>query len=330
MMGVHFSHYLSQSICKFHIYYKEFFIYYIRISRDTMNNITLLIMAAGMGSRYGGLKQLDAIGPSGETIIDYSVYDAIKAGFSKVVFIIRREFENDFRNKITNKYAGKIQVEFAFQELDALPNGFECPDERIKPWGTGHAILSAIDLINEPFVVINGDDYYGRESFMVIADYYNNGANTFSMVAFRLDKTLSSFGGVTRGLCTVNNDKLETVIETSELQKTDYGVSSNRNIELNGTEPVSMNMWGYTPKLFNYLQEMFVEFLMGEGSELKSEFLIPSVINDLIQSNREVVIVLRSESSWFGVTYKEDKPFVQGEIQKLIDNDNYPYELFGN
>ena len=295
-----------------------------------MKNITLLVMAAGMGSRYGGLKQLDAIGPNGETIIDYSVYDAIKAGFSKVVFIIRREFENDFRNKITNKYAGKIQVEFAFQELDALPNGFECPDERIKPWGTGHAILSAIDLINEPFVVINGDDYYGRESFMVIADYYNNGANTFSMVAFRLDKTLSSFGGVTRGLCTVNNDKLETVIETSELQKIDYGVSSNRNIELNGTEPVSMNMWGYTPKLFNYLQEMFVEFLMGEGSELKSEFLIPSVINDLIQSNREVVIVLRSESSWFGVTYKEDKPFVQGEIQKLIDNDNYPYELFGN
>ena len=295
-----------------------------------MKNITLLIMAAGMGSRYGGLKQLDSIGPNGETIIDYSVYDAIKAGFSKVVFIIRREFENDFRNKTTNKSAGKIQVEFAFQELDALPNGFECPDERIKPWGTGHAILSAIDLINEPFVVINGDDYYGRESFMVIADYYNNGANTFSMVAFRLDKTLSSFGGVTRGLCTVNNDKLETVIETSELQKTDYGVSSNRNIELNGTEPVSMNMWGYTPKLFNYLQEMFVEFLMGEGSELKSEFLIPSVINDLIQSNREVVIVLRSESSWFGVTYKEDKPFVQGEIQKLIDNDNYPYELFGN
>jgi NDP-sugar pyrophosphorylase family protein len=295
-----------------------------------MKNITLLVMAAGMGSRYGGLKQLDAIGPNGETIIDYSVYDAIKAGFSKVVFIIRKEFENDFRNKITNKYAGKIQVEFAFQELDALPNGFECPDERIKPWGTGHAILSAIDVINEPFVVINGDDYYGRESFMVIADYYNNGANTFSMVAFRLDKTLSSFGGVTRGLCTVNNDKLETVIETSDLQKTDYGVSSNRNIELNGTEPVSMNMWGYTPKLFNYLQEKFVEFLMGDGSELKSEFLIPSVINDLIQNNREEVIVLRSESSWFGVTYKEDKPFVQGEIQKLIDNDNYPYELFGN
>jgi len=293
-----------------------------------MKNITLLVMAAGMGSRYGGLKQLDTIGPNGETIIDYSVYDAIKAGFSKVVIIIRREFENDFRNKITNKYAGKIQVKFAFQELDALPNGFDCPDERIKPWGTGHAILSAIDLINEPFVVINGDDYYGRESFKVIADYYNNGANTFSMVAFRLDKTLSSFGGVTRGLCTVYNDKLDTVVETSDLQKTVNGVSSNRNIELNGTEPVSMNMWGYTPKLFNYLQEMFVEFLIEEGSELKSEFLIPSVINDLIQRNREEVIVLRSESSWFGVTYKEDKSFVQGEIQKLIDNNVYPKIIF--
>ena len=293
-----------------------------------MNNITLLIMAAGMGSRYGGLKQLDAVGPNSETIIDYSVYDAIKAGFNKVVFIIRRDFEKDFKEKITDKYADVIQVEFAFQNLNALPKGFTCPEGREKPWGTGQAILSAADLIDEPFVVINGDDYYGRESFKVVAEHYKNGADHFSMVAFRLDKTLSIFGGVTRGLCTVENDKLSTVIETENLQKTDTGVSSNRDIILDGSEPVSMNMWGFTPILFDYLQEMFEDFLKESGTELKSEFLIPKVINDLIQTGREEVHVLRSDSSWFGVTYKEDKPFVQGEIQKLIDAGVYPKKLF--
>ena len=241
-------------------------------------------MAAGMGSRYGGLKQLDAIGPSGETIIDYSVYDAIKAGFTKVVFIIRKDFEQEFKSKITDKYEGQIQVEFAFQDLNDLPDEFTCPESREKPWGTGHAIFSARNIINEPFVAINGDDFYGRESFKVVADYYRKGANSFSMVAFKLDKTLSSFGGVTRGLCTVNDEKLNTVIETADLQKTDYGVSSNRDIELDGTEPVSMNVWGFTPILFKYLEEKFVEFLSENGTEMKSEYLIPSVVNELIQS----------------------------------------------
>ena len=293
-----------------------------------MNDITLLVMAAGMGSRYGGLKQLDAIGPNGETIIDYSVYDAVKSGFSKVVFIIRREFEKEFKKKISNKYAGKIQVEFAFQELLALPNGFTCPEGRKKPWGTGHAILSALDLIDGSFVVINGDDYYGRESFKVVADYYRAGAEQFSMVAFQLDKTLSIFGGVTRGLCTLKEGKLDTVIETENLQKIAQGISSDRDIVLDGTEPVSMNMWGFTPVLFDYLKDMFLEFLNENGKELKSEFLIPSVINDLIQSEREQVHVLRSNSSWFGVTYKEDKPYVMGEIEKLINAGAYPLKLF--
>ena len=293
-----------------------------------MNDITLLVMAAGMGSRYGGLKQLDAIGPNGETIIDYSVYDAVKSGFSKVVFIIRREFEKEFKKKISDKYAGKIQVEFAFQELLALPNGFTCPEGRKKPWGTGHAILSALDLIDESFVVINGDDYYGRESFKVVADYYRAGAEQFSMVAFQLDKTLSIFGGVTRGLCTLKEGKLDTVIETENLQKIEQGTSSDRDIVLDGTEPVSMNMWGFTPVLFDYLKDMFLEFLNENGKELKSEFLIPSVINDLIQSEREQVHVLRSNSSWFGVTYKEDKPYVMGEIEKLINAGAYPLKLF--
>ena len=285
-------------------------------------------MAAGMGSRYGGLKQLDAIGPSGETIIDYSVYDAIKAGFTKVVFIIRTDFEQEFKSKITDKYEGQIQVEFAFQDLNDLPDEFTCPEGREKPWGTGHAILSARNVINEPFVAINGDDFYGRESFKVVADYYNKGANNFSMVAFQLDKTLSIFGGVTRGLCTVKDEKLDTVIETDNLQKTDNGVSSDREIELDGSEPVSMNVWGFTPILFKYLEEKFVEFLSENGTEMKSEYLIPSVVNELIQSGQETVHVLRSGATWFGVTYKEDKPFVEGEIEKLVNKGEYPGKLF--
>jgi len=293
-----------------------------------MKNITLLVMAAGMGSRYGGLKQLDAVGPGGETIIDYSVYDAIRAGFNKVVFIIRKDFEQEFTSQITDKYAGKIQVEFAFQDLHDLPDGFTCPEGREKPWGTGHAILTAADLIHEPFVAINGDDFYGLESFEVVAKYYQSGRSTFSMVAFQLGKTLSEFGGVTRGLCTVKDGLLDTVIETGELRQSDHGISSDRDIELDGNEPVSMNVWGFTPDLFDYLQSMFVDFLEKEGNEMKSEYLIPFVVNDLIRSGQKKVHVLRSNAAWFGVTYKKDRTFVLGEIQKLIQMGVYPEKLF--
>ena len=293
-----------------------------------MKNITLLVMAAGMGSRYGGLKQLEAVGPGGETIIDYSVYDAIRAGFNKVVFIIRKDFEQEFTSQITDKYAGKIQVEFAFQDLHDLPDGFTCPEGREKPWGTGHAILTAANLIHEPFVAINGDDFYGLESFEVVAKYYQSGRRTFSMVAFQLDKTLSEFGGVTRGLCTVKDGLLDTVIETGELRQSDHGISSDRDIELDGNEPVSMNVWGFTPDLFDYLQSMFVDFLEKEGNEMKSEYLIPFVVNGLIRSGQEKVHVLRSNAAWFGVTYKKDRTFVLGEIQKLIQMGVYPDKLF--
>ena len=293
-----------------------------------MKNITLLVMAAGMGSRYGGLKQLEAVGPGGETIIDYSVYDAIRAGFNKVVFIIRKDFEQEFTSQITDKYAGKIQVEFAFQDLHDLPDGFTCPEGREKPWGTGHAILTVADLIHEPFVAINGDDFYGLESFEVVAKYYQSGRSTFSMVAFQLDKTLSEFGGVTRGLCTVKDGLLDTVIETGELRQSDHGISSDRDIELDGNEPVSMNVWGFTPDLFDYLQSMFVDFLEKEGNEMKSEYLIPFVVNGLIRSGQEKVHVLRSNAAWFGVTYKKDRTFVLGEIQKLIQMGVYPEKLF--
>ena len=293
-----------------------------------MNNLTLLVMAAGMGSRYGGLKQLDKVGSNGETIIDYSVYDAIQAGFSKIIFIIRRDIEDQFKMQITDKYSGRFTVEFAFQEINDLPNGFSCPNGREKPWGTGQAILCSKKLIHEPFTVINGDDYYGRESFNVIADYYNNGGDQLSMVGFRLDKTLSDFGPVTRGVCTVENDILVTVVETENIEKKGDSISSNRNITLDGSEPVSMNMWGFTPALFNYLHEDFVNFLKDEGKELKSEFLIPTVINNLVQNNQEEVYVLRSNASWFGVTYKEDKPLVITKIQELINSRIYPSPLF--
>jgi len=294
-----------------------------------MNNITLLVMAAGIGSRYGGLKQLDEVGPGGETIIDYSVYDAIAAGFTKVIFIIRQDFEREFKLKVSDKFADKIQVEFSFQDIQNLPNGFTCPEGREKPWGTGHAILSAAELIDGPFNAINADDYYGRESFQTIADFYAHESNVFSMVTFRLENTLSIFGPVTRGLCEVENDRLATVVETDNLQKINSGIASDRDVDLNGSEPVSMNMWGFTPVIFDYLQDMFVDFLAQRGDELKSEFLIPNVINDLIRSGKESVHVLYSNASWFGVTYKEDKPYVVDQIQKLIEKGFYPLKLFG-
>lgn len=293
-----------------------------------MSDLTLLVMAAGMGSRYGGLKQLDEVGPNGETIIDYSVYDAIKAGFNKVVFIIREDFKDQFNEKISNKYSDKINVETVYQDLHDLPKEFTCPVGREKPWGTGHAILAARLLISEPFAAINGDDFYGRESFEIIADYYTNNQNDFTMVAFQLDKTLSDYGAVSRGLCEVDNDKLITVIETHNLKKINDHISSDREIDLYAKEPVSMNMWGFTPALFGHLDTMFNEFLNQNSQNLKSEFLIPTVVNDLIQENKEEVHVLKTDSQWFGVTYKEDKKHVKFQISKLVDSGLYPKKLF--
>ena len=293
-----------------------------------MSDITLLIMAAGMGSRYGGLKQLDSVGPYKETIIDYSIYDAIRSGFNKVVFIIREEFHKEFRTLISDKFSDQIKVEFAFQELSNLPEGYTAPKDRIKPWGTGHAILTAKDIIKEPFVAINGDDFYGFESFKVVANYYQNGGDQFSMVAFQLDNTLSDFGSVTRGLCTINGNTLNTVIETGGLKMSNEGMESDRKIVLNGKEPVSMNVWGFTPDLFTYLEPMFGKFLEKKGNELKSEYLIPSVVNTLIQTGEKNVHILHSSAKWFGVTYKEDKPYVTKQINELIKKGIYPKKLF--
>ena len=293
-----------------------------------MNDITLLIMAAGMGSRYGGLKQLDRIGKHGETIIDYSLFDAIRSGFTKVVFIIRKQFEREFKLRITNKFSRKIKIEFAFQEINDLPEGFHSPADRKKPWGTGHAILAARNIISEPFVVINGDDFYGLESYNTIVDYYRNGGKNFSMVAFQLNKTLSEFGGVSRGLCEIRNKLLHTVIETEDLQSFGDKVIAKNKVIFSGNEPVSMNVWGFTPKLFPRLETKFVDFLKKYGTEPKSEFLIPSVVNDLIQESGEKVKVLKSNESWFGVTYKKDKPIVAQKIINLIEKGDYPENMF--
>ena len=293
-----------------------------------MKDITLLVMAAGMGSRYGGLKQLESIGPNQETIIDYSIFDAIRAGFTKVVFIIRKDFEMVFKEKISNKFSGKIKVEYAFQDINFLPEGYSCPENREKPWGTAHAILSAQNLINEPFVVINGDDFYGMNTFKVVADYYNNGSAGFSMVSFQLGNTLSSNGSVSRGICNIINDKLETVVETHGLNRSNNQIIGDNQIVVGDAAPVSMNVWGFTPRLFEYLNVMFVDFLEKEGTQLKSEYLIPTVINNLIQSKKEDVFVLNSDEAWFGVTYQEDRDFVMNEILKLIKNNRYPHKLF--
>ena len=294
-----------------------------------MKDITLLVMAAGMGSRYGGLKQLDAVGPSGETIIDFSVYDAIRAGYNKVVFIIREDFEKQFKEKISNKYQDKIEVEIVYQDLHDLPDSFSCPEDRSKPWGTGQAILAARNVISEPFAAINGDDFYGRESFKIISDHYSTVNIDFAMAAFQLDKTLSDYGSVSRGICEQNLNQLVTVVETHGIKKSSAGnIECDRDISLLGNELVSMNMWGFMPSIFDHLEKMFNEFLDENISDLKSEFLIPSVVNDLIEKNIEKVQVLKTKSTWFGVTYIEDKPFVINQIKELIQTGIYPEKLF--
>tara|TARA_Y100001970_G_C14092343_1_gene780725 strand:+ start:100 stop:981 length:882 start_codon:yes stop_codon:yes gene_type:complete len=293
-----------------------------------MNKLTLLVMAAGMGSRYGGLKQLDIIGPNNETIIDYSVYDAIKVGFTEIVFVIREDLENDFKHKISNKFTGLIKINYAYQDLDNLPNSFKRPNDRIKPWGTGQAILSAKKIINNPFVVINADDFYGRDSFQQIYNFYNNTNNKFCMVAYKLSKTLSDNGSVSRGVCSVNNNKLLSVKEIESIEIKNNLIKSNSNINLKGDEFVSMNMWGFTPKIFSYIENDFIQFLKLNINKHKSEFLIPAVVNNLLHLNIEEIDVLKTESLWFGVTYKEDKISVVNQIKCLIKKNIYNSPLY--
>lgn len=296
-----------------------------------MTKPTLLVLAAGMGSRYGGLKQIDPVGPNGETIIDYSIYDAARAGFGKVVFVIRRDIEEPFKKIVGARFEKKIAVEYVFQELDKLPPGFSVPAERTKPWGTGHAILMAADVVREPFAAINADDFYGAHSFRVLAEHLQSSTD-FAMVGFTLRNTLSEFGSVARGVCKTNRDGfLETVTELTKIEREGAGAKApgpdGKALALTGDETVSMNMWGFTTELFDCLRKLFVKFLEQHGKEEKSEFYIPSVVNEAIRVKCARVKVLRTPDAWFGVTYREDRPLVVDGIRKLIAHGDYPEKL---
>jgi len=297
---------------------------------------TLLVLAAGMGSRFGGLKQINRFGPSGETIIDYSVYDAISAGFTKVVFVIRKEFEKDYKEIISNKYLGKIEVEFAFQELDNLPEGYSTFAERVKPWGTGHAVWVAKDKIQDPFAVINADDFYGKDAFKVMADYLNqldkDSLAQQCMVGYVLKNTLSDNGDVSRGVCEIDeNSNLVSITERTEIvKKGDAAAYIEDGVEhdLTGKEIVSMNMMGFTPAVLDKFESDFKLFMDARGTELKSEFYLPTVLNNLVKEGLSDVRVLETNSQWFGVTYAEDKQVVIEKLNSLIEAGEYPTELW--
>ena len=293
-------------------------------------------MAAGMGSRYGGLKQIDPMGPAGETILDYSVFDALRAGFGRVVFIIRPDFEEAFRSQVTVKFQNRVEVDYAFQTLDKLPAGFRVPEGREKPWGTTHAILCAREQIRGPFAVINADDFYGRDSFSVLHAYLAQlplDSPAYAMVGFTLKNTLSAHGTVARGVCKTDAQGFLTEIE--EMLKISTGAEGIFNTRedgslatLSGNEPVSMNMWGFSPYLFSQLDHLFHEFLSAHGGELKSECYIPLSVGELVRRKEATCKVLPTSSTWFGVTYREDKPVVQSSIAALASAGQYPQKLW--
>jgi UTP-glucose-1-phosphate uridylyltransferase len=296
---------------------------------------TLLILAAGMGSRFGGLKQVEPVGPNGEAIIDYSIYDAIRAGFGKVVFIIRESFADAFKENFDKKLKGKIEVEYVFQELNMLPEGFTLPEGREKPWGTAHAILVAKDVINEPFCALNADDFYGFNAYKAMAKFLTESTDPkeYSMVGYKLNDTLSEFGSVSRGICQEDaNKNLVKIVETLKIVKRGNEIISIENdgseTPLTGNEIASMNNWGFKPSVFGQLEKRFTQFLKTEIDKPKSEMYIPSVVFDLIDDKEATVKVLEANSPWFGVTYKEDKPFVIEKINALIAKGEYPKKIW--
>jgi hypothetical protein len=301
---------------------------------------TLLLLAAGMGSRYGGLKQLDGLGPNGETIMDYSIYDAIQAGFGKIVWVIRKDFEQDFREKILSKYEGHIPCEIVFQSLDKIPEGYSVPEGRTKPWGTNHAVMMAKDVIKEPFCVINCDDFYNRDCFKVIGKFLSElpeGSNgKYAMVGFRVANTLSDNGTVSRGVCAKDdNNHLTSCVERTEIErkadgKVAYKDEKGEWVSIPDNTPVSMNVWGFTPEYFDYSEKLFKEFLDQPSTKAnpKAEYLIPWVVDKLIKSGKATCEVLDTTSKWFGVTYSADRPGTVERIQKLVDEGVYPNKLF--
>ena len=297
---------------------------------------TLFVLAAGMGSRYGGLKQLDGLGPNGETIMDYSIYDAIHAGFGKVVFVIRKDFEQDFRDKILSKYEGHIPVDVVFQSVDKLPEGFTCPAERTKPWGPAHAVIMAAGAIDEPFAVINSDDFYGRNSFEVLAKELmrtRDRKGDYCMVGFRIGNTMTENGGVNRGVCQTKDGFLTSVEECKDIAYNEnheivYNDADGKGHRLDANVPVSMNMWGFTPDYFDFGIREFSKFLSERINVPKSEQVIPDVADALIRSGEATVKVLDTDSRWFGVTYAEDRPGVVEKFAELHKAGMYPDRLF--
>ncbi|MBO5263238.1 MAG: nucleotidyltransferase [Bacteroidaceae bacterium] len=298
---------------------------------------TLFVLAAGMGSRYGGLKQLDGLGPNGETIMDYSIFDAIRGGFGKLVFVIRKDFEQDFRDKVLSKYEGHIPTELVFQAIDNLPEGFTAPAERTKPWGTNHAVLMGKDVIKEPFAVINADDFYGRDAFAVMGKWLSElpegSTGKYSMVGFRICNTLSENGSVARGVCSKNEQDLLTgVVERTEIMRVDGTIcykDEEGNWQPVGEQtPVSMNFWGFTPDYFKYSEEQFVDFLKANADKPKAEYFIPLVVDNLINSGEATCEVLDTTAKWFGVTYAADRPATVEKIKSLVDAGEYPNKLF--
>lgn len=285
--------------------------------------ITLAVMAAGMGSRFGGLKQIEPVGPNGEIIIDFSVYDAKQAGFDKVVFIIKKEIEKDFREVMGKRIEKMIDVDYAFQELDKLPAGYAVPDGRTKPWGTGHAILCAKDLIDTPFAVINADDYYGPYAYQVMAEHLKSGSPDYSMVGFLLENTLTENGTVARGVCEAENGYLKNITERTKIKDSKYTEDGENWIKLPENTIVSMNLWGFDTSIFTYLNQGFDDFCKNRLTEEKSEFFLPSVVDGLIQSGEKKVRVLSTPEKWYGVTYREDKEMVKEAMAKLVAEGKY-------
>lgn len=294
---------------------------------------TLVILAAGMASRYGSMKQVEGFGPSGETIMDYSIFDAIRAGFGKVVFIIRKEFADNFKAIFEPKLKGRIQTEYVFQELSFFTEGYDYPKERTKPWGTAHAVLCAKEAVNEPFAVINADDFYGHNAFNNAAAFLNVGCNpeNYAIVGYDLLKTLSEHGTVNRGVCSLDHlGNLASVTERINIAKKDNIIVCNDELEpkeLPLNTRVSMNFWCFDPSFFNYTQQLFTEFLKEHGQELKSEFFIPIVADRFIKEGGKIEVIPTS-SLWFGVTYKEDAPYVKASLDELIKNGEYPQSLW--
>jgi NDP-sugar pyrophosphorylase family protein len=301
--------------------------------KHTQKKLTLLVLAAGIGSRYGGIKQIDGFGPNGETIMDYSLYDAVRAGFTKVVFIVREEILEAVREKFANKVKGKIEVDFVIQSLDKIvPKEFQNP-ERAKPWGTGHAVLCARNAINEPFVVINADDFYGKDSFKSMADFFakdNSGAH--AMVGYKLKNVLSEHGSVSRGVGEEDNDGyLKSVVERITIVKENGKIISKEkdgDVELSPEAPTSMNFWGFQPTMFDLTEKMFTEFVQKNHQNLKAEFYIPLIANEMIHKNLGKIKVLGGGNVWFGVTYKEDKEAVSAQIREMIRKGDYPEKLW--